>query len=429
MKKRVNSFVKVHGNGHARCVAQSISDSWEKECYSNIRLVAKDCKQPNGEFRFLSANKFILAAASKKFAMMLVDTDDEDVTIIVPDHDFATLKLLLQYIYSGEVFVGCFTQELQSLIAEWNICYPEVIPITSIETRSNSSQNVTSSQAASEKFGKKSNAPANKKTHNKEKTKIACNNSSIDNHKLVRPDDNLLSIRNINESMSIKRVMQTLISGEDEIPLIDTSENLSSTSNSNRIVKAPKVPGRNRNSRVKSTSAATSIASSGYVFLATYINKSKNKLQQNGAMSETNTSSIAQVVAVGGSANSATSTSDENGRICEVNNVDGKKNTKAMESNMDCENGSTRSIDHHPNDEVAEMDTEQDLHDLTLALKLLKDEKKSHQELNTLMLDLSNEVQRHKSYAKHFLGLNSISSDSSGQIGMIVYICVCICLR
>jgi hypothetical protein len=30
MKKKMNSFVKVHGNGHARCVAQSISDSWEK---------------------------------------------------------------------------------------------------------------------------------------------------------------------------------------------------------------------------------------------------------------------------------------------------------------------------------------------------------------------------------------------------------------
>jgi hypothetical protein len=430
MKKKVNSFVKVHGNGHARCVAQSISDSWEKECYSNVRLIAKDSKQPNGEFRFLSANKFILAAASKNFAMMLVDTDEEDVTIIVPDHDFSTLKLLLEYIYSGEVFVDCFAQELHSLIAEWNICNPEVIPITPVGTTSNNSHNVTESQALPGKFKKKSNMYVNKKIHNKEKTKIVGNDSSIDNHQLERPDDNLLSIQTTNECMSIRKVMQTLVSGEDEIPLIDnTSENLSSTGNSNHGVKAPKVSLRNINSRGKSSSAAASIASSGYVFLATYINKSKNKLQQNESTSKTKSekkiSSIPQMVEVGGSTKSAktTSTLDESGKICEVNsvNVDGEKSTKAIESNVDFENGSTRSDDHQK-DEVAEVNTEQDLNDLTLALKLLKDEKKSNQELNTSMLDLSNKVQRHKSYAKHFLGLNGLASDSSGQIGIIMFI-------
>jgi hypothetical protein len=131
------------------------------------------------------------------------------------------------------------------------------------------------------------------------------------------------------------------------------------------------------------------------------------------------------MVEVGGSTKSAktTSTLDESGKICEVNsvNVDGEKSTKAIESNVDFENGSTRSDDHQK-DEVAEVNTEQDLNDLTLALKLLKDEKKSNQELNTSMLDLSNKVQRHKSYAKHFLGLNGLASDSSGQIGIIMFI-------
>jgi hypothetical protein len=80
------------------------------------------------------------------------------------------------------------------------------------------------------------------------------------------------------------------------------------------------------------------------------------------------------------------------------------------------ENASNRS-----DNQAAEVDTKDDLQDLALALKFLKNEKTSNQELNTLMLDLSNEVQRHKSYAKHFLGSDSVNSDSSGQIGMVVF--------
>jgi hypothetical protein len=80
------------------------------------------------------------------------------------------------------------------------------------------------------------------------------------------------------------------------------------------------------------------------------------------------------------------------------------------------ENASNRS-----DNQAAEVDTKDDLQDLALALKFMKNEKTSNQELNTLMLDLSNEVQRHKSYAKHFLGSDSVNSDSSGQIGMVVF--------
>jgi hypothetical protein len=126
-------------------------------------------------------------------------------------------------------------------------------------------------------------------------------------------------------------------------------------------------------------------------------------------------SRIPQVVAVGGST-----------KFCEVKSVvAGEKNKKAMEFNVDCENASNR-LDDNKNNKVAEVDTEQDLHDLTLALKLLKNEKTTYQELNTLMLNLSNEVQRHKSYAKHFLGFNSVHSDPSCHIGMIMLICDCI---
>lgn len=416
MKKKVNSFVKVHGNGHAKCVAQSISDSWQKECYSNVRLIAKDCKQPNGESKFLSANKFILAAASKKFAMMLTDTD-EDVTIIVPDYDFATLKLLLQYVYSGEVFVDCFTKELCSLIAEWNICYPEVIPVTSTEKSNSNSQNVTKSQIVPENSGYNSIKSINKNTPNKKNPTIVSNDSNIDNYQLAGPDNQLQ--RQQPKECIVTRAKQKLNSGEEKIPLVDISENLSATAtNSNPVVKAPKIPVRNKNkTRAKSLSAAASIPSSGYVFLATYINKSKNKLQERVVTSKTTsekkTGSIAQVLADGGSTKSVTSPSDESAGN---SNVDGEKSNETMDCNTVGENASNRS-----DNQAAEVDTKDDLQDLASAVKFLKNEKTSNQELNTLMLDLSNEVQRHKSYAKHFLGSDSVNSDSSGQIGMVVF--------
>jgi hypothetical protein len=120
------------------------------------------------------------------------------------------------------------------------------------------------------------------------------------------------------------------------------------------------------------------------------------------------------VLADGGSTKSVTSPSDESAGN---SNVDGEKSNETMDCNRGGENASNRS-----DNQAAEVDTKDDLQDLALALKFMKKEKTSNQELNTLlMLDLSNEVQRHKSYAKHFLGSDSVNSDSSGQIGMVVF--------
>ncbi len=50
---------------------------------------------------------------------MLSDTgEEEDVTIIIPESDFSIVKMLLQYIYSGEVIVDSLTQELEALIKD-----------------------------------------------------------------------------------------------------------------------------------------------------------------------------------------------------------------------------------------------------------------------------------------------------------------------
>ena len=52
---------------------------------------------------------------------MLADTGDEHVDIIIPDEsDFDSIKLLLQYIYTGEVHtIGLLKAKLESLITDW----------------------------------------------------------------------------------------------------------------------------------------------------------------------------------------------------------------------------------------------------------------------------------------------------------------------
>ena len=54
---------------------------------------------------------------------MLADTGDDDVSIFVPDSDFETTKLLLQYIYTGQVLVGLDSDVLESLIYDWVIFF------------------------------------------------------------------------------------------------------------------------------------------------------------------------------------------------------------------------------------------------------------------------------------------------------------------
>jgi hypothetical protein len=90
------------------------------------------------------------------------------------------------------VFVDCFTKELCSLIAEWNICNPEVIPVTSTEESNSNSQNVTKSQIVPENSGYNSNKSINKKTPNKKNNPtIVSNDSNIDNYQLAGPDNQL----------------------------------------------------------------------------------------------------------------------------------------------------------------------------------------------------------------------------------------------
>ena len=82
------------------------------------------CKDSDSSEEALFANKAVLAAASKTLYHLLFDTgDDEDVTILVPESDLHTIKMLLQYIYTGQVLVNGILNELQSLILDWVIIY------------------------------------------------------------------------------------------------------------------------------------------------------------------------------------------------------------------------------------------------------------------------------------------------------------------
>jgi len=85
----------------------------------NVKFV---CKDPGSLSRgTLFANKAVLATGSKILHQLLSDTGDEDVTIFVPGSDFNTIKMLLQYIYTGQVLVDGILDELQSWILDWVI--------------------------------------------------------------------------------------------------------------------------------------------------------------------------------------------------------------------------------------------------------------------------------------------------------------------
>ncbi len=438
MKKKVNSFVKVQGNGHARCVAQSIYESWNNECYSNIKLIPCNSTQNFGETKALSANKLVLAAASKKFAAMLVDTE-EDVTIIVPDHDFVTLELFLHYIYSGEILVSNFTPDLQSLMEEWEIHYPEVIPVPTSESAGRSiilnNETPTLNCVRLPRLSSISTSTNKNIQQQKKNRNIITPRENLENEKKIS-DTHCVSNRDSNHAKSCFKIadepLQQKINPENiaatglhppiicgENSLMGIAEDVAVAGQQTKA-QPVKDPVRKTN---KTKSISTAPRSSNYVFLATYIKNSKNKVPSKAVTFTTTskpvTESIAQV-ASGYSEEplSISPTSDENGSLTHFHRdvKEGKRN-KAKKKNL---NPQEESVDQEDG-ESDEINTEEDLRDLNLAVNLLKYEKKRHQELNRSSQDLSGKVQRHRSYLKHFLGYESIVSQTSDQLGKLFF--------
>ena len=63
-----------------------------------------------------------MAASSPTLGFILSETGEEDVTIIIPESDYNVVKMLLQYIYHGEVItVDKLKSELETFMLDWVI--------------------------------------------------------------------------------------------------------------------------------------------------------------------------------------------------------------------------------------------------------------------------------------------------------------------
>ena len=139
MVSEVTEFVKVVGQGHGECILRCLKKSWESNHFSNVTIICRDQLNKKNCEGNLFANKSVLAAASKRLAQVLDGTED-DVVMIVPDYDRATFKLLLEYIHSGQVYLDTPSKELEKLIREWGIDFPEVFQVKSHQINKSSSK-------------------------------------------------------------------------------------------------------------------------------------------------------------------------------------------------------------------------------------------------------------------------------------------------
>ena len=137
MVREVSDFVKVVGKRHGECILRCLQESWENNQFSNVTIICRDQINQHNVEGHLFANKFVLAAASKKLARLL-DGIEDDVVMIVPDYDRSTFKLLLEYVHSGRVYLNTPTEELQNLLREWDINVAEIIPAGQVGEKSES---------------------------------------------------------------------------------------------------------------------------------------------------------------------------------------------------------------------------------------------------------------------------------------------------
>ena len=71
MDTGAQKYFKIVGKGHGKLLAENIASCWQKECYANVKFICKNHILESGEVNSLTANKVILATASKRFAALL----------------------------------------------------------------------------------------------------------------------------------------------------------------------------------------------------------------------------------------------------------------------------------------------------------------------------------------------------------------------
>lgn len=434
-------MVTLRGLGHGRCVALAVFNSWGKESYANVKLIPKDSKQLVGEPKTLTANKFVLAAASKKLAAILPDGDEEDLTIIFPDQTYTTLKLLLQYIYSGHVVVHQFPDELRSFISDWDICSPEIVPVVSrnaIPTAESSSvenvcvpvpSNPTTSVAQTRPKTYQRSPPASSKRQSRtEKCIVPASVNDGQPTTIVKP-----VIENTYECITVEDELKECQQTDSiDQPILITDD------------AASKPPRKKRTFKPKLN---TSSKLNGYVFLATYLKTTNKSLSQKivatskavsrrktsldhsrahsthheEKQSENQVNSDPEVILIESDEMDTPSKSLSHKIVARSKAVSRKKPISAVARKTLAQLRSKSSNDGEENQkkgaseggenvdaddliEADEMDAEEDRNDLEMSLAYLKEEETYNKELTETMKELSHQLQRHKSYVKHFFG-------------------------
>jgi len=144
MANEGNELVKVIGQGHGECILGYLRKSWESDQFSNVTIICRDQLSKESSESNLLANKFVLAAASRKLARVLDETED-DVVMIVPDYDRSNNKLNLENIHSGQIYLETLSEEFDKLLREWDINFPEIFSVKSCQINKTVSKSVEAS--------------------------------------------------------------------------------------------------------------------------------------------------------------------------------------------------------------------------------------------------------------------------------------------
>ena len=389
-------FVKILGKGHAQFLSKQIADCFDKESYANVKFICKTATRGESsatQQQCLLANKFILAAASKKFSNLLAGTDDEEVTILVPDENFSTLKFLLQYIYSGEIYLNELSEELNLLIDEWDIVSPEVVMV--VETQ----QPGHHCEDAATRRPKKTN-PHSSQRANSKKTHLPTSQPSV----------------TAKETVSVSPSVDKKHNLSNHVELIDVSDD---TLAATGFVEVPaSIPLKPKPvKKVKTFEESLN----GYVFLAAYKKKVGDQLggkpipssAKPKQVKQTKTPKITPVEQPESEALVLPGVDETNAKPKKkqtaAKKVDGLKKPKVAIQNE--ENNLSE------NEEVSEKDKQ----DLSLALQFVEEEIKRRKSLTEEARDLADMARRYKVYAKFFLELGALKPiEEKGMCSLVL---------
>lgn len=123
------SQVRIHGKGHLLCLSRILQASLEEESFADVRLIVfkpnilnTNSFNKENHPQYLRANRAVLAAASSIFAKILVDSTEDETTIVFEGYQFEDIANMLQYIYTGQASISCQREQIfKSLLEQMHI--------------------------------------------------------------------------------------------------------------------------------------------------------------------------------------------------------------------------------------------------------------------------------------------------------------------